>query len=331
MQATYYSMKSIFRTLFVRGYLIKLIFILTLGMYKAQGQQDPQYTQYMYNTQIVNPAYAGSREVLSMGMLGRMQWVNLEGAPRTGTFTLNTPIGALQSMGLGLSIVYDQIGPATESNINVDYSYSLQLDKHDISKLSFGLKAGIDLLDVDYEKLNLENPNDPLFQNTVDNKIQPQIGAGIYYHTQKFYAGFSVPNFLNSKHFDEGSLENQDLENIAIERLHYFFITGYVFDLSPNLKFKPATMVKFVSGSPLQWDMSANFMINEKFILGGSYRWNASISALAGFQISQSVFIGLAYDYDSTQVKDYTSGSYEAMVRFDIFHKTDKVLTPRFF
>ncbi|THV57643.1 type IX secretion system membrane protein PorP/SprF [Flagellimonas alvinocaridis] len=324
-------MKSLFRTLFVRGYLIELIFILTLGMYKAQGQQDPQYTQYMYNTQIVNPAYAGSREVLSMGILGRMQWVNLEGAPRTGTFTMNTPIGALQNMGLGLSIVYDQIGPATESNINVDYSYSVQLDKHDISKLSFGLKAGIDLLDVDYEKLNLENPNDPLFQNTVDNKIQPQIGAGIYYHTQKFYAGFSVPNFLNSKHFDAGSLENQDLENIAIERLHYFFITGYVFDLSPNLKFKPATMVKFVSGSPLQWDMSANFMINEKFILGGSYRWNSSISALAGFQISQSVFIGLAYDYDSTQVKDYTSGSYEAMVRFDIFHKTDKVLTPRFF
>lgn len=300
-------------------------------IHTTYAQQDPQYTQYLYNTQIVNPAYTGSREMLSFGILGRMQWVDIDGAPRTGTLTVSSPIGALDNMGLGLSIVYDQIGPATESNANVDYSYSIHLDRHDVSKLSFGLKAGMDVLDVDYTKLTIHNPNDPHFQNTVDNKIQPQIGAGLYYHTQKFYAGFSVPNFLNSKHFDESSLENEELNSIAIERLHYFFITGYVFDLGPNLKFKPAGLTKFVSGAPFQWDLSANFLINEKLTLGASYRWNSSISALAGFQISQSIFVGLAYDYDSTTIKDYNNGSYEAVIRFDILNTLDKVLTPRFF
>jgi len=301
------------------------------GIQKITGQQDPQYTQYMYNTQIVNPAYAGSREVLSLGILGRMQWVDLEGAPRTGTFSVNSPIGLMDNMGLGLSIVYDQIGPATESNAVVDYSYSIQLARRDISRLSFGLKAGVDMLDVDYTKLTIYDKNDPNFQNSVDNKIQPQIGAGIYYHTQKFYAGFSVPNFLNSKHFDEGSLNDQELASIAVERLHYFFITGYVFDLNPSLKFKPAALVKFVSGAPLQWDVSGNFLINEKIALGGAYRWDSSASAMAGFQITDGIFIGLAYDYQLTAIQDYSNGSYEAIVRFDIFNKLDKILTPRFF
>ncbi|WP_318308305.1 PorP/SprF family type IX secretion system membrane protein [Flagellimonas crocea] len=316
-------------------YKKKVLWTFTMLIFVCIGiihaQQDPQYTQYLYNTQIVNPGYTGSREVLSFGVLGRVQWVNIEGSPRTGTFTVSSPLGPEKNMGLGLSIVYDQIGPATESNANIDYSYSIQLDRHDISKLSFGLKAGMDVLDIDYTKLTIYENFDPLFQTTVDNKIQPQVGAGIYYHTQKFYAGFSVPNFLNSKHFDESSLENEELESIAIERLHYFFITGYVFDLGPYLKFKPAVLTKFVSGAPLQWDGSANFLINEKITLGASYRWNSSISALAGFQISEALFIGLAYDYDTTTIKDYSSGSYEAIIRFDILNRLDKVLTPRFF
>ncbi|WP_437395577.1 PorP/SprF family type IX secretion system membrane protein [Flagellimonas lutimaris] len=301
------------------------------GTISVKSQQDPQYTQYMYNTQIVNPAYVGSREVLSFGVLGRMQWVDLEGAPTTGTFSVNSPIGLMGDMGLGLSIVYDQIGPATESNAVLDYSYSLQLARRNISKLSFGLKAGVDMLDVDYTKLKLSDPNDPLFQSQVDNKIQPQVGAGIYFHTQKYYVGFSVPNFLNSKHFDEGSLDNDEIASIAVERLHYFFITGYVFDLNPNLKFKPATLVKFVSGAPIQWDMSANFLINEKFAIGGSYRWDASASGMLGFQATEGIFIGLAYDYQFSAIKDYNNGSYEALIRFDIFNKADKILTPRFF
>lgn len=293
------------------------------------AQQDPQYTQYMYNTQVVNPAYAGSREALSFGALYRTQWVGFEGAPKTGTFTVNTPIGALQNMGLGLSIVRDELGPAIESNVNIDYSY--WINTSDNAKLAFGLKAGLDLLDVDFTKLNIFDSNDPRFQNNIDNKLQPQIGAGLYYYTDNFYAGLSVPNFLTTKHFDESSIANTNVETVAAERLHYFLIAGYVFDVSDNLKFKPATLVKAVSGSPLQWDVSANFLLYDKFTVGAAYRWSAAMSAMVGFQASDEIFIGFGYDYQTTDIEDYSDGSYEIMLRFDLFKKPERVLTPRFF
>ncbi|AVI49885.1 hypothetical protein C5O00_01360 [Pukyongia salina] len=308
---------------------LTLILLILLGTFSGTAQQDPQYTQYMYNTQIVNPAYAGSRDALSFGLLYRTQWVGFEGAPKTASFTANTPIGSLDNMGLGISIVRDELGPAVESNVNIDYSYTINTS--DNGELSFGLKAGLDLLDVDFTKLNIFDQNDPRFQNNIDNKLQPQIGAGVYYNTEKFYAGLSVPNFLTTKHFDEGSLANIDKETIAAERLHYFLIAGYVFDVSDNLKFKPATLVKAVSGSPLQWDVSANFLINEKFTLGAAYRWSAALSGLVGFQASDEIFIGFGYDFQTTDIEDYSDGSYEIMLRFDVFKTPERVLTPRFF
>jgi type IX secretion system PorP/SprF family membrane protein len=304
-----------------------IILLILLGTFSSNAQQDPQYTQYMYNTEVVNPAYAGSRDALAFGVLLRTQWVSLEGAPRTGTFTASTPLGALSNMGLGLAIVHDRLGPATETNINADYSYSISTSE--VSELSFGLKAGFDILDVDYTKLNIADAND--FQNNVDNKIQPQIGAGVYFNTDKFYAGLSVPNFLTTQHFDKSSLNNADANSIASERLHYFLIAGYVFDISDNLKFKPATLIKAVSGSPLQWDASANFLINEKFTVGAAYRWSAAVSAMLGFQATEQVFIGFGYDYQSTDIEDFSDGSYELMLRFELFKNPERVLTPRFF
>jgi len=310
---------------------IPILILIMLSSLSSIAQQDPQYTQYMYNTQVVNPAYAGSRDVLSFGLLYRSQWVGFDGAPKTGTFTVNSPIGAMENMGLGLSITSDEIGPANESNINVDFSYSIPVSE--AGEVSFGLKAGIDLLDVDFSKLDIYDPNDPLFQNNVDNKIQPQIGAGVYFNNDRFYAGLSVPNFLTTKHFDENSLSGANIasSSIAAERLHYFFISGYVFDLGENLKFKPATLVKLVSGSPLQWDASANFLINEKFTIGASYRWSAAISGLVGFQATEGLFLGFGYDYQTTDIEDYSDGSYELILRFDLFNKPERVLAPRFF
>jgi type IX secretion system PorP/SprF family membrane protein len=308
---------------------LTFILLILLGSFSGMAQQDPQYTQYMYNTQIINPAYAGSRDALSFGLLYRTQWVGLEGAPQSATFTANTPIGALDNMGLGISIVRDELGPAVESNVNIDYSYTINTS--DDAEISFGLKAGLDLLDVDFTKLNIFDSTDPRFQNNIDNRLQPQIGAGVYYNTDRFYAGLSVPNFLNTKHFDEGSLANIEKETIAAERLHYFLIAGYVFDLSDSVKFKPATLVKAVSGSPLQWDVSANFLINEKFTLGAAYRWSAALSGLVGFQASDEIFIGFGYDFQTTDLEDYSDGSYEIMLRFDVFNKPERVLTPRFF
>ena len=319
----------------MRNSYIAFLVLILLGTFSSSAQQDPQYTQYMYNTQVINPAYAGSRDALSFGLLGRTQWVNFEGAPKTGTFTVNSPIGALENMGLGLSIVHDELGPAVESNINIDYSYTINTS--DDAQVSFGLKAGLDLLDVDFTKLNIADQGD-IFENNVDNKIQPQIGAGVYYNTEKFYAGVSVPNFLTTKHFDESQIDNlinDPLgiagETTAAERLHYFLIAGYVFDLGDNLKFKPATMIKAVSGAPLEWDASANFLINQKFTIGASYRWSAALSALAGFQVTDEIFIGVGYDYQTTDIETYSDGSYEVFLRFDILKRPERVLTPRFF
>lgn len=313
----------------MRNSLIALILLVVLGSFTGHAQQDPQYTQYMYNTQVINPAYAGNRDALSFGLLYRTQWVGLDGAPKTGTFTVNSPIGSLDNMGLGLSVVTEELGPASESNITVDYAYAINLS--DQAELSFGLKAGIDILDVDFTKLNIFDITDPRFQNNIDNRIQPQIGAGVYYNTDRFYAGLSVPNFLTTRHFDEGSIENVEKETIAAERLHYFLIAGYVFDLSDNVKFKPATLVKAVSGSPLQWDVSANFMLYEKFTAGLAYRWDAAMSALVGFQATDGIFLGFGYDYQTTDLEQYSDGSYEFFIRFDIFNKPEKLLTPRFF
>ena len=319
----------------MRNSYITILVLILLGTYSGSAQQDPQYTQYMYNTQVINPAYVGSREALSFGLLGRTQWVNFEGAPKTGTFTVNSPIGVLGNMGLGLSIVHDELGPAVESNITIDYSYTINTS--DTDKVSFGLKAGLDLLDVDFTKLNIFDQGD-IFENNIDSKIQPQIGAGVYYHTDRFYTGLSVPNFLTTKHFDESQIDNIINDpsgaagsTTAAERLHYFLIAGYVFDLSDNLKFKPATLIKLVSGTPLEWDLSANFLINEKFTIGASYRWSAAMSAMAGFQISDEIFIGVGYDYQTTDIETYSDGSYEVFLRFDIFKKPERVLTPRFF
>ncbi len=311
-----------------KNYLYLLLFTLSSTVL-CFSQQDSQYTQYMYNPQIINPAYAGSKSTINAAGLYRTQWVGFEGAPKTGTFTINTPIGVLENMGLGLSVFRDEVGPAIESNITIDYAYAIETS--DKGKLSFGVKGGLDILDVDFSILNIFDVTDPRAQNNVDNKLQPQIGAGLYYYTEKFYAGLSVPNFLPTKHFNEETIINSGLESIAAERLHYFFITGYVFDLTDKLKFKPATLVKAVNGSPLQFDVSANFLISDALTLGAAYRWDAAISAIAGFQVNNSIFIGFGYDYQTTDIQKYSNGSYEAILRFDISIKSERILTPRFF
>jgi type IX secretion system PorP/SprF family membrane protein len=308
-----------------------LLFITcTLFSLQSVAQQDPQYTQYMYNPQTINPAYAGSRDATTFAMLLRTQWVNFDGSPTTGTFSANTPLGAMENMGLGFSVVSETIGPAVETNINVDYAYHIYTS--DVNRLAFGIKAGVDLLDVDFNKLQIADPNDPRFQTNIDNKLQPQVGAGVFYYSDDYYVGLSSPNFLSTKHFDESSLDSDSqVTSVASESIHYFLTAGYVFRLNSDLKFKPATLVKAVTGAPLQWDVTANFLYNDKLTLGLAYRWSAALSAMAGFQVSDGMFIGVGYDYQSTDIESYSDGSYEVMLRYDIFKKPERVLTPRFF
>jgi type IX secretion system PorP/SprF family membrane protein len=304
---------------------IGLILVLLSGI--SYAQQDSQYTQYMYNTIVVNPAYAGSREAMSIFALHRTQWVGLDGAPVTNNFSIHTPING-SNVGLGLSVVNDKIGPADENNIAVDFSYSIHTS--DRYKLSFGLKASANLLNVDFTKLHIYNPGDPRFQDNIDNKFSPNIGVGLYLHSDNTYFGLSAPYLLETNHYDK-SANNSASSFVAREKIHYYFIAGHVFDLSGSVQFKPSVLTKMVQGAPLQVDISGNFLINEKFTAGLAYRWDASFSGLVGFQVSDSWFIGYAYDMDTTKLANYNSGSHEIFLRFELFNKNDRIISPRFF
>lgn len=304
---------------------IGLILVLVSGI--SYAQQDAQYTQYMYNTIVINPAYAGSRETMSIFALHRTQWVGLDGAPVTNNFSIHTPING-SNVGLGLSVVNDKIGPSDENNIAIDFSYSIRTSER--YKLSFGLKASANLLNVDFTKLHIYNPGDPRFQNNIDNKFSPNIGAGIYLHSENSYFGLSAPYLLETKHFDD-TANNNASSFISSEKMHYYFIAGYVFDLSASVQFKPSVLAKMVQGAPLQLDFSGNFMINEKFTAGLAYRWSAAFSAMVGFQVSDSWFIGYAYDMETTKLANYNSGSHELFLRYELFNRYDRIISPRFF
>ncbi len=300
------------------------VFISLMVTPEVFAQQDAQYTQYMYNTVSVNPGYTGSRGHLSIAALHRSQWVGLDGAPVTQTFNIHSPIG-YRGVGLGLSVVNDQIGPTSETYFDVDFSYTVYTS--DEGRLSFGLKASGHLLDVRFSELNQLAPDQSL-QQDIDNKFSPNIGAGVYYHTQRYYAGLSVPRFLQTTHFKSGVAPSS-----AKERMNFYFITGYVWDLNPSLKFKPTLLTKVVQGAPLQVDLSANFMLSEKFILGAAYRWDAAFSGMLGFNISDGILLGMAYDRETTDLgsASFNDGSFEVIIRYDFIKTKGNLKSPRFF
>ncbi|MEG0850258.1 MAG: type IX secretion system membrane protein PorP/SprF [Flavobacterium sp.] len=297
--------------------------IIMLTGFFCCAQQDAQFTQYMYNTISINPAYAGSRGALSVFGLYRTQWVGLDGAPETSSFSVNSPISN-SNLGIGVSLVNDKIGPTNENNFSTDLSYSIQTSAN--FKLSFGIKGTVNLFNLDINKLNIEDQGDPQFQD-LRNKISPNVGAGVYWHSDKAYVGLSVPNFIETNRYDDNDVA------IYKDRINYYLMGGYVFDLDKYqyIKFKPAVLVKMVEGAPLQVDLSANFMFNDKFVVGAAYRWSAAVSAMAGFQVSDGLYIGYAYDHETTKLQNYNSGSHEIFLRYEFFKNYGKITTPRFF
>jgi len=296
--------------------------MMLVGMV-SYSQQDAQYTQYMYNTINVNPAYAGSRGVMSIFGLHRTQWVGLDGAPVTNAFSVNSPIENT-NLGVGLSFVNDRIGPTVENTISTDLSYTIPVSE--TYKLSFGIKATANLFSFDRDKLNIPSQSqaDPLLQS-LSNNFSPNVGAGVYFHSDKSYLGLSVPNFFQTKRYNDNDYA------VYKERMNAYLIGGYVFDLSPNLKFKPAFLGKMVQGAPLQLDVSGNFLINDKFVLGAAWRWSAAASLMAGFQVSDGLYIGYGYDLDTTKLAHYNSGSHEIFLRYELFKRQDRIVSPRFF
>ncbi|MEG0848571.1 type IX secretion system membrane protein PorP/SprF [Flavobacterium plurextorum] len=298
---------------------LSLIFIF----FSAVGfaQQDAQYTQYMYNTININPAYAGSRGAMSVFGLYRTQWVGLDGAPETSSFSLNTPLNN-SNLGIGVSLVNDKIGPTNENTLSADMSYTVPTSN--TFKLSFGIKATANLFNLDINKLNPEDQGDPQFQD-LNSKFSPNIGAGVYWHSDKAYVGLSIPNFIETNRYNDNDVA------IFKEKINYYFMAGYVFDLNYYVKFKPAVLTKMVEGAPLQIDLSGNFMFNDKFVAGIAYRWSASISAMAGFQVTDGMYIGYAYDRETTKLNNYNSGSHEIFLRFEFFNNYSRITSPRFF
>ncbi|MUH36662.1 type IX secretion system membrane protein PorP/SprF [Zobellia amurskyensis] len=303
--------------------------LLLLATAFCFSQQDAQFTQYMYNTLTVNPAYAGSRDVLGVSLLHRSQWVGLDGAPSTQTFNIQGPYN--EKVGLGFSIVHDEIGNNTNQNTSFDLAFSYIIPTSEKYKLSFGLSAGGHLLNVDFNKLRNYSANlAPSVEDELYKKFSPSIGSGVYFYSNKFYVGLSTPNLLETEHFQN---PDDDGTVIASERMNIYLISGYVFNLNPSLKFKPAYLMKAVAGAPLQVDLSANFLINEKFTLGAAYRLDAAVSALFGFQMGKKFMLGLAYDREISSLggQQFNNGSFEIFLRYE-FIKNNKIdLTPRFF
>ena len=298
-----------------------------LATLSSTAQQDPHYTQYMYNMNIMNPAYAGSKENLSVGLLYRAQWVEIEDAPNTGTLSIHSPVG--KNVGLGLSAVSDKIGPVEETNVFADVSYTLNLGGE--HRLAFGVKAGaifhkVGLFDQVYN--NVPGANDPAFQENISNTYL-NFGAGFFYYTQKYYLALSVPNMLKGKHLD--ITDNGNERQFGSETQHYFLTGGYVFQIADNTKFKPSFMVKSAFDAPTSLDVSANFLFHEKFEIGATYRLDDSFGGMVNYAITPNLRIGYAYDHIVSNLNVTTPASHEVMLLFDLNFPRKVSVSPRYF
>ncbi|WP_250433309.1 PorP/SprF family type IX secretion system membrane protein [Hanstruepera flava] len=298
---------------------IILIFLLSASFMRAQ--QDPQYTQYMYNMNVVNPAYAGSFDGIAIGALYRSQWVGLDGAPNTGTLSISSPVG--KNVGLGLSFISDEIGPVRETNVYGDFSYTLQLGGD--HRLALGVKAGATFLDVGLVDLDVIDPNDPFLEENIDT-VNPNVGAGAYlYKPDTYYVSVSMPNMLNSVHIDQNGTK------IGSDTQHLFVAAGYVFHLSDNFALKPHGMMKMAFDSPVSFDVNANLFMYNIVEIGAGYRLDDSFSAMVNFMVAPNLRIGYAYDSITSELDVTTSASHEIFINFDFSFSKKVSRSPRYF
>jgi len=270
------------------------------------AQREPQYTQYMYNIGSFNPAYVGSVESTEFSALYRSQWLDFPDAPKTFRLGGNIPL-ANDKMGVGFNIVRDQLGPSSQTYIDIGYSYQVNLSED--SWLSFGLDVGGSFLDVDFSQGNFQNPSEPLIGSDNFSQFYPILGGGLFMYGENWYTGISTPNFLTLGIYDD------ELETVIDNDIQLDFIAGYVFDISDNTKFKPAALLNYIDQGPLTVNLSANFLFLDSFSIGGSYRFDNAISALAGFQVSNTLLIGYSYDYNTNALGDFSNGSHEVILK----------------
>lgn len=300
--------------------ILALTLFLITGLSRAQ--QDPMFTHYMYNTLWMNPAYAGTREAMTITGIHRSQWVGFDGAPVDQSLTIHTPI-LNGKMGVGLSVVNDKIGPVKSTLIAVDVAYHIRLTKK--SKLGLGIKGLVNMYSNSISTIRINNENDASFGQNYKATL-PNAGAGIYYYRERFYAGLSTPMLLQNK-------LNGSVVSASKEQRHYFFIIGAVIPMNKDLKFKPTGFVKATEGAPVQADLTASFLMYDKLSLGAMYRTGDAFGGLISFSFTDQFTVGYSYDFSTTNTTGkYNSGSHEVMLRYDLIYKsTRKIKSLRYF
>lgn len=302
--------------------------ILTFVGLAVQAQQLPMFTHYMNNTLVVNPAYAGSRDALTVTALHRSQWVSFPGAPTTQTLTLHSPIRN-EHIGLGLAVFNDKIGPTNNTSIFAYYSFIMKLSQK--SKLALGLSGGVNMFQANLSMLTLDEKLDPVFMNNINNHVMPNFGFGAYYSRERFYAGISVPNVLENKYANTDETNENTFK--GKEQRHYFFIAGAMIRLTESLDFKPTTLIKVTEGAPIEADLTASFVILKKLLVGAMYRTGDAYGGLVGLDINEQLHIGYSFDYSfGLRTFKYHQGSHEILLRYDfIFTNKRQIHSPRYF
>ncbi len=303
----------------LRHTAIAALLLATAGAY---AQQDPMYSQYMFNTLAVNPAYAGSADVFTVMALSRHQWVGFNGAPSTQTLLAHTPLPA-ENMALGLSVLNDKVGPTRQTSAYADYAYRIRTGA--TSRLAFGLKAGVNLYQADLASLTSVDPD--VASVNVKGKILPNFGFGLYWHSQRGYLGASIPKLLEN---DIDAVNEAGIVTVSEVR-HYFLSGGYVVDLDRSVKFKPSFMVRLVPGAPISVDVNANFLFRERIWLGAMYRVGNAFGVLAQYQVNDQFRIGYAFDLTTTKIGAYNAGTHEIMLNYDLRFFTGRTVSPRYF
>lgn len=305
------------------------ITLVTCFVNTAKAQFDHMFTQFMFNEMFINPAYAGSKEAMSATLLHRQQWVNFPGRPITTSFSLHGPL-MQNKMGLGLSVLNEKIGVLNRNLVYASYAYRLKTGEK--STLAFGLMGGIHNQVNKFSdlKTNNDGTTDPQFANTAST-IAPNFGTGIFFNTQTFYTGISIPRMIDDrvKFSTNGAVELTT--QIEPSKFHYYLTIGNLFTLTKDLKLKGQAMVKAVQNAPLQYDVNANFLIKEMVWAGASYRNGSAVSAIVGVQVNAQFLVSYAYDYNLNSIQKYSQGSHEIALNYLFSYKGKKVVTPRYF
>lgn len=303
--------------------LILICGMLTIA-FSARAQQDAMYTQYMFNTLALNPAYAGSRNVTSATALFRNQWTGMDGAPKTGTITIDAPL-ANKKFGIGAQFFTDKLG-ITQTNAGIlSTAYRIRMDK---GTLAFGIQGSVSQYRADYTDVFLNNPAfDPAFADNV-NKILFNLGTGVYYNTDNFYVGLSAQDLIANRLTPYES-PNSDIKNE--QAMHLFLAAGIVLPVSDDFKIKPSFLVKGVKGAPIQADLNATLWIKDVIGIGAQYRTSADLAGMVEIQATPQIRLGYSYDYSTTNLRNFNSGSHEIMIRYEFGFERGKIISPRYF